>query len=126
MEAFIVFSFLAGVMNALMDTIKHHWGRTWISGWLWKHWEAGYWWMNPDAWRHRKRQYWIFPAWMVWFLWDGWHAAKTLMMISLALAIYFCPGDIVAASIFIVTWGLAFNLFYHLLFLGGKHEKLQA
>ncbi len=27
MEAFIVFSFLAGVMNALMDTIKHHWGR---------------------------------------------------------------------------------------------------
>ncbi len=109
------FSFMAGLFNALMDTIRyHHHYLIFYKIWEWN--EKIYWWLESEYRPGRK--------FYLWFLWDGRHLFKTLMLVSLISAFIFAKTPF-SFFIFAVGWGFGFNLIFEGLRLGQNlHRRL--
>ena len=118
--------FLAGCMNGVMDTIKHHWNESVLSTihsypklYRYFH-EQG--WKNAyiHGWRYGVRN--IPQPWYVWrgFL-DGWHGAKSVMLWCLAMAIglaVLIPDKTYIYVIYLIfgsrlLFGVGFHLMYN-------------
>lgn len=117
---------VAGICNAVMDTLHHHWG-----GSVFARWSGGdrtaYWGSANHVWLRRyvdhdpKKGY--VPLFRFAVLrpvleavWDGWHLAKTLMWLALSLAVALALGWSwwgLAAGFFAIT--LPFSIVYELL-----------
>ena len=98
MTAVFIFSLLAGICNAAMDTILFH-PHYEIFYWLYRKNEKLYRWVMGDK-KHGR--------FFTWFLWDGWHCAKTAMLLFVAAAIL-GGSSWKAAAIFLLGWGIGFN-----------------
>ena len=109
------FSFMAGLFNALMDTIRYH-HHYWIFYKIWEWNENVYWWLESEYKPGRK--------FYLWFLWDGWHCFKTLMIASLMAGFYFAH-DKWSFLIFVIGWGLGFNMVFEGFRIGHEmHRRL--
>lgn len=92
---------LAGFAKAIRDTIAHHWERSvfnFISNEFLREW------MRSD-WRNR-------PHHCIWFIWDGWHFAESILYASLFSMMLLRCG-IWDVGFGIAAFGLSFNLWYH-------------
>lgn len=104
---------LAGVLNAVMDTLHHHWGGSVFARWS-RGEKTAYWGSANHVWLRRyvgrdPRQGYV-PAFRLAVLrpaleavWDGWHLCKTLMWLAVSLAVVLALG--------LPWWGLALGFF---------------
>lgn len=83
---------IAGMMNGVMDTIKHRWWSSVfcdIQNERWKEYFHLYGWMNSymdnDTKLGRRKWFGIIPVWKP--LLDAWHAAKSIMLASISVAV---------------------------------------
>jgi len=104
---------LAGLMKAMMDTIRFH-GNSWIFEWVLHHLgHKAYWWLKAD-WK---------PTWSPlthWIVGDGWHVAQNIMWLAVFCGI-FLGGSWRAVFYFYFGWAIAFNLFFSVIF--NKRQK---
>jgi hypothetical protein len=91
---------IAAILNAVMDTLVHHYSTS-----VFKNLSPKFW--NPNiSWQYNK---------FLGMAWDGWHIAKTLMLICLVVIPSFNPSTIPSFyQLFFLTlsWAIPFNLFY--------------
>lgn len=64
-----VLCLLAGLCNAGMDTLAHHYGKS-----IFRFWDFQYW--GPTSWENKNHRPWYIPA----ALTDGWHLFKWFML----------------------------------------------
>lgn len=103
--------FLAGIFNAIQDTIRHHWDTsifTRIKSLFWFRW------FRSD-WRDK-------PKHSIWFLWDAWHFFKSLERICYLTIIFLLSGNWFITFGCLVCLGIGFNLFYHHLLIYRKNN----
>jgi len=94
--------FLAGVFNAVQDTIAHHFESSIFNRIKSERWKR---WFKSD-WQDK-------PSHPFWFLWDAWHFFKTLERICYLIIIFLITGNWFVALGCLVFLGFGFNLFYH-------------
>jgi len=112
----ILFLFLAGIFDAVSDSVENeHIHDTIFSVLPFKFWS------KRDSWKEVKRVF-SYPM-------DAWHISKSLWIICIALAIslYSSLTDLwyIDFIIFGFTWNASFNLFYtHIFQSTNKFSKL--
>lgn len=104
----IFLSLLAGVANAIMDTLDHHYS---IS--IFRKWDVQYW--GPTKWENKYHR----PKWLPILLMDGWHLCKSIMLNGWVIAIALPSGyawywNALACR---VLFAIAFQLTYAKLFI---------
>lgn len=112
----LIFVVLASFFNSCMDA----WENENYFESIFKHWDQKFWYKR-ESWKYSRR---LFGYHL-----DGWHLAKSSMIICIAGAIYteqfskqiWHTGQLVLdigidIVIMGILWNLGFNLFYHLLF----------
>lgn len=107
---------LAGAMNAVMDTLDHHFTTSIFLG------LNDQWWNPAISW-HNKYDY-SFPF-NITQISDGWHFFKTLMLVTIIYTSIFTGrrlvitwGRVIVYTILYgLAWNLSFNLFYNILLL---------
>lgn len=96
----------AAIFNALMDAFENE--NFYES--IFKHWNAKFWY---------KRESWIYAKRLGGYKFDAWHIFKSLMVISLCLAVVLYQPvfkwwiDFLIAG---AVWNVVFVLFYHKIF----------
>ena len=113
--AFILFS-LAGAMNAVMDTLDHHFSISIFAG------LNDQWW-NPALSWHNKYDYSF--TFNITQISDGWHLFKTMMLATIIYTSIFTGRRVVITIgriivytvIYGLAWNLSFNLFYNTILL---------
>lgn len=112
----IVLFCLAAMFNAIMDTLKDHFGVS-----IFKNKNPEFW--NPAiSWNKGIN---LFGSWggFRWMSIDGWHISKFLMLLCVAGSVitgytiepiswYYVPALLIGASF---AWGLVFEFFYSFL-----------
>ncbi len=132
MTTTITLLFIAGIANAMMDTLKSQWA---VSRWLdlpTSHW--WYQWAGPEAWRNKWKngvpalgeRFWLSSTALV-FLTDGWHFFQMIWGTCFVLAIVFYQPIAVWWGIDLPVWLfdfvilktiylISFNIFYDKIF----------
>jgi len=96
-----LFLMFAAALNAVMDTLTHHYS---IS--IFKFKEPKFW--NPNvSWQYVN--FLPFTRYRA----DAWHLVKSAMIICICFAIVFFNGKWWYFFVFGVVWNLTFNLFYN-------------
>lgn len=96
---------LAAIFNAVMDRLENE---TFFTS-IFKH-ENERFWYKRESWKYAKR---VFN-----YKIDGWHLAKSAMIICLCLAIVFYTPMFgwIDFVLFGLLWNLTFNIFYNRIF----------
>ncbi len=117
--------FLAGLLNGVMDKIKHHWDDSVFSKITDPFWFKFF---HKESWRNKYKFGWDNPKTLernnvpITFT-DAWHLAKSLMLWSICFSIGFCLtlplewiGDLIIFSVICrVAFGVGFTLTYKIL-----------
>ena len=111
---FIIFCISAGICDACMDTIAHHWSRSWLERISKKIGQRFYRWMRSH-WADKPVLKWYDPR--VFFV-DGWHTFKTLEFLSITAAFYVI---LPVAATFFLFWGTTKTTFYEWILLRNKN-----
>ena len=114
--------FVAGLLNGVMDKIKHHWDDS-----VFKTISDPFWFkfFHKESWRNKYKFGWSNPKILernnvpITFT-DAWHFAKSLMLVCIAVAIPFVSAEsvqefVVLALTYRVLFGVGFNLTYKIL-----------
>ena len=112
----LLFVLIGSFFNSCMDA----WENENFFESVFKNWDQRFWYKR-ESWKYARK---IFD-----YRIDGWHLAKTLMVVSVAFAVYteqfsdqIWHTGILLLDIFIdvlvagIVWNLGFNLFYHVIF----------
>ncbi len=102
----IIFISLACFFNSVMDALENEN----FSESIFRDWKKSFWY---------KRESWKTAVRIFGYKVDGWHLAKSLMIICFVLAAGFLPdGNNMLFVLLVdgVVWNLLFNLFYHKIF----------
>ena len=96
-----LFSLMSGFFNAIMDEIDFHKRNSKFRRWFIKYPLFLQWLMSEWS-----------PSWgpFHWFFGDGWHTSKLLMLVSIALSIYFSDPNLKSVIEFAIGWGIGFNI----------------
>jgi hypothetical protein len=102
----LFYIFYAAIFNAVMDSVENEH----VTQTIFKD-------LNPKFWY--KRTSWAYAKKTFGYKWDGWHMAKSLMIISLCLAVVTYHGMFNLWADFVIfglIWNGTFNLFYNHIF----------
>jgi len=119
--AFLLFG-IAAIFNGMMDIIKVWYLSTFSNikdnqfrTWLRSDWQNKYINRNPNL---GLKKFFGFFAWPA-FMWDGWHAAKTVMLLFITIAILLSTRmeiNIFNMTAFLISWFIGFEFSYGYLF----------
>jgi len=114
----IILVMFAAALNAVMDTLAHHYSTSIFKGLDKQYWDPSISWKN---------KYDVKGIWGMTQLSDGWHVAKTLMIVYIMLAIVSFPSayhicifnsvilnGIIWVGILGTAWNITFSFFYNL------------
>lgn len=121
----VIFMFLAGLLNGIMDNISHHLEVSIFRNWKYasSDWTRKY--IDGDPNKGRKKFFWIFAIPV--FVFDLWHLAKFLMIIMFGLsAVFYQPmyNWWIDAFILTMTFSSSFLLFYKFVFRTDKNVMI--
>lgn len=117
----LILIFLAGMANAMCDTLKDHWYM-----FRWKDKVTGQWWNPEHSWKnkHMKKGIDVRYEWYysIVQLSDAWHLFKTIWIFLICGAVVTCgylsPIHMVTAfALCGFTWNIGFSLGYNWLFV---------
>ena len=101
----IIFLILAGILNAIMDTLQDHFGTSIFSGFNPQIW-------NPAvSWKNHSGKGFLIETVFVMFT-DIWHLAKFLMIMCICLACIYGEFNPVNIAIYYLAFTCSFTLFY--------------
>lgn len=122
----LIYIFICGLVLAFMDTLAHHFSTSIFRNWSEQFFDTSISHLNKYVGgevkngRRKFLKYFPIPV----FLTDGWHFAKSIVILSAFVSVYFyetiTTNFLVDLIIYRVWFGLVFTLFYSYIFKSKK------